>query len=105
MCVSADCSRQGEDFGELSRAAPSEPWFKLTTAFLVNRIFFEPHLKLFEKPENIGIADLGNQNLRTSPVAPQQPWKAILLFLMAIGFWCWIENFFRLSLELDADRK
>ena len=33
----------------------------------VNSVFFKRHLKLFEEPENIGFADLGNQNLRTSP--------------------------------------
>jgi len=41
---------------------------------------FKRHLKLFEEAENIGFADLGNQNLRTSPVAPQQPWKANITF-------------------------
>jgi hypothetical protein len=46
----------------------------------VKRIFFKRHLKLFEEPENIGSADLGNQNRRASPVAPQQPWKANITF-------------------------
>jgi hypothetical protein len=52
----------------------------LTAGSGVNTIFFKRHLKLFEEAENIGIADLGNQNLRTSPVAPRQPWKANITF-------------------------
>src|SRR5271157_4791980 len=81
MCVSAEC--------DTTTAT------KLPTASGVNSVFFKRHLKLFEEPENIGFADLGNQNLRTYPVAPNNGGRLLLVFLMATAFWPRIENFFQ----------
>src|SRR5690242_10592476 len=60
----------------------------------VNGVFFKRHLKLFDVPENIGNADLSNQNLRTSPVAPQQTWKANITFSNGNGFLAPYRDFF-----------
>src|ERR1700730_9255701 len=72
MCVSAEC--------DTTTAT------KLPTISWGQQRLFQRHLKLFEEPENIGFADLGNQNLRTSPVAPRQPWKANITFSNGNGF-------------------
>jgi hypothetical protein len=52
----------------------------------VNRIFFKLDLKIFEEPENNGLVELGNENLRSSQVAPRQSWRLILIFLIATYF-------------------